>query len=118
MHTRLHNRRVELRALAARLQRVHAGVQVARTATRVQSLESRLVAGWRKQHGLQAHRLALAARGLEAVSPLAVLSRGYAVVTGPDGGIVRRASALKAGERIEARVAEGHVVATVVSTRS
>lgn len=53
---------------------------------------------------------------LQALSPLAVLSRGYALVYGPDGTLLRNASATKPGETIRARLANGSVDAQVVKT--
>ena len=60
------------------------------------------------------HRLGLAKRTVEACSPFEVLERGYALVYGADGGIVRDAAALEAGERIETRFAKGSATAQVV----
>ncbi len=57
-----------------------------------------------------------AAARLEALSPLAVLSRGYAIVYGPDGAILRSAGAVKTGLQIRARLADGSVRATVFGT--
>ena len=53
-------------------------------------------------------------RTLEATGPKQTLERGYAIVLREsDGGIVRDAAALVAGERIEARLASGSVKAIV-----
>ncbi|MDH3646748.1 MAG: exodeoxyribonuclease VII large subunit [Gammaproteobacteria bacterium] len=66
-------------------------------------------------------RLSVAARALDAVSPLATLARGYAIVsiTGDDGikQIVRKADDLTPGTAFEARVAHGIIDATVTGTR-
>ncbi|HET7370057.1 MAG TPA: exodeoxyribonuclease VII large subunit [Gammaproteobacteria bacterium] len=60
------------------------------------------------------HRVRLAARGLDTVSPLATLERGYAIVTREvDGTVVGDASALRAGDDIRARLARGEFKATV-----
>jgi exodeoxyribonuclease VII large subunit len=59
-------------------------------------------------------RLALAARTLDAVSPLATLGRGFAVVKRlEDGALLRDAADAPAGTRIEARLARGRLRATV-----
>ena len=52
-------------------------------------------------------------RTLHAVSPLATLERGYAIVTDQDARVVTDASRLAPGAQIEARVARGAVHATV-----
>jgi exodeoxyribonuclease VII large subunit len=62
-------------------------------------------------------RLALAQRALNAVSPLAVLARGFAVVTRADGSLVTEASAVRPGDAIEARLARGVLTARVTGTR-
>ncbi len=49
-----------------------------------------------------------------ALSPAATLERGYAVLQAPDGGVVRRAADVAAGDRLRARLAEGEVAVTVV----
>ncbi len=50
---------------------------------------------------------------LEALSPLAILERGYALVFDGAGKLVKDASAVGAGEEIRARVARGEIAATV-----
>jgi len=53
---------------------------------------------------------------LQALSPLAVLSRGYALVYGPDGTLLRSAAAVKPGETVRARLADGSVEAQVTKS--
>jgi exodeoxyribonuclease VII large subunit len=55
----------------------------------------------------QAHLL------LTALSPLAILSRGYAMVQGADGALVRSWRQAPAGREILVRLAEGSLVASV-----
>jgi exodeoxyribonuclease VII large subunit len=55
-------------------------------------------------------------RTLHAVSPLATLERGYAIVNLDGGGIVRSAAQVKAGDVILARVARGEIRAKVQGT--
>jgi exodeoxyribonuclease VII large subunit len=52
-------------------------------------------------------------RTLNAVSPLATLDRGYAIVSGEDGGILRNAVDAAPGTMIEARLAIGKIRAKV-----
>ncbi len=51
---------------------------------------------------------------LNAVSPLATLARGYAIVKDPQGRVVSEASAVKADERITVRVHKGEIKAKVL----
>ena len=54
-------------------------------------------------------RAVSARRRLEALSPLAVLGRGYAIVEGVDGRIRSDAAALAAGEQARVRMRDGRV---------
>jgi exodeoxyribonuclease VII large subunit len=50
---------------------------------------------------------------LHSLSPLAVLDRGYALVLSAEGGLIRSASQLKAGEQVTTRLAAGTFISTV-----
>jgi len=58
-------------------------------------------------------RLLPLVRTLNAVSPLATLERGYAIVSGPNGAILRDAADAAPGTIIEARLAKGQIHARV-----
>ena len=53
---------------------------------------------------------------LEALSPLRVLERGYALVYGPDGALLRSPAGVNSGDLVTARLASGSLRASVVST--
>jgi exodeoxyribonuclease VII large subunit len=59
------------------------------------------------------HRMSLAARALDAVSPLATLKRGFAIVTRADGTVVTDSATVAPGDEIEARLARGRLRARV-----
>jgi exodeoxyribonuclease VII large subunit len=50
---------------------------------------------------------------LESLSPLSVLSRGYAVVFGPSGRVVRGAGELSVGDRVRLRWTDGSTFAVI-----
>lgn len=50
---------------------------------------------------------------LLALNPLAVLERGFAVVSRLDGSLVRSASQVKSGDDIQVQVADGKFAAEV-----
>jgi exodeoxyribonuclease VII large subunit len=52
-------------------------------------------------------RLGLAAASLDALSPLAVLQRGYAVAQRKDGSLLRSAEAVSVGDSVKIRLAKG-----------
>jgi exodeoxyribonuclease VII large subunit len=79
-----------------------------------QHLSRRLIQAMKADLERRGQRLAGLNRALDAVSPLATLSRGYAIVKRlPDGAIVRTAEAVNIGDRIETRVAQGRLISTV-----
>ena len=55
---------------------------------------------------------------LDAMSPLKVLTRGYAMVAKEDGQIVRSVSDVKPKDPIAVRVSDGTIVATVIGGKS
>lgn len=59
-------------------------------------------------------KLALASGSLDALSPLKVLSRGYAVVTDKTGGAVREADKLVIGDTVTLRFHQGRAKAQIV----
>ena len=82
-----------------------------------ETLSARLRHAWANRAAKAEHRLALAARMLNTVSPLATLDRGFAIVTrDADGTLVTDAASLQVGDEIRARVAKGAVRATVTGT--
>ena len=67
---------------------------------------------------LLANRAALDRRvaSLEALSPVAILNRGYALVFDATGQLVKDAAQLQAGDELFARLARGRVRARVTGT--
>ena len=60
-----------------------------------------------------AQRLGLAAASLDALSPLGVLQRGYAIAQRPDGRLLRDAATLSIGDSVHVRLAKGQLTANV-----
>lgn len=106
----LHRRRARLVDLEARL--LHPARSLGRVHVRRAELETRLHAAVRRRLATDAKALRAAEERLAALSPLGVLDRGYAIVTGP-AGVVRRPSNVAAGDPLTLRVAEGVVAAVV-----
>jgi exodeoxyribonuclease VII large subunit len=82
-------------------------------AARHAALEARLQAAALESVGRGRERLLPLVRTLHAVSPLATLARGYAIVKNERGEILRNADDAPAGTLIEARLAHGHLRAKV-----
>ena len=87
--------------------------QVRDTAARHAALVARLNAAELAQLRRIRERLLPLVRTLNAVSPLATLERGYAIVSTEDGKILRDAAQVKPGAVIEARLAVGRLRAKV-----
>ncbi|MCK2184662.1 exodeoxyribonuclease VII large subunit [Halomonas getboli] len=62
----------------------------------------------------QRERLAAVTRELQAVSPLAVLGRGYAILENDEGRVIRHATDTRPGERLAARLGEGRLALEVL----
>ena len=113
-----------LERLHARMCRGHAQLQSHNPQRHLASLRKHLRALHPQaamQRRLQHDQLRLhsIARSLEAVSPLATVARGYAIVTRPDdGSVVRSAADVVAGERLRAQLADGSIEVRVTSGES
>ncbi|WP_226664961.1 exodeoxyribonuclease VII large subunit [Microbulbifer aggregans] len=80
--------------------------QLIQTRDRLQKAAARLLQHKREQ---TAHSAQL----LHSVSPLAVLERGYAIVSNDNNQVIRRAQDTQSGQKIRARLAEGEIQAIV-----
>jgi exodeoxyribonuclease VII large subunit len=111
--------RVRSRRLAFLIDRLRRQDLTARIATihrRLQSADRRLSGATTQILNLRQGRLNRASSGLGALSPLAVLSRGYALVYTADGKLLRSATGTAAGRTIRARLAHGTLEAEVTQT--
>jgi exodeoxyribonuclease VII large subunit len=79
----------------------------------IAQLTQRLHATLRLQLSQHRGQLTSLARALDAISPLATLGRGYALVTRSDGSVLRRAVDVQTGEQVVARLAEGQLLCRV-----
>lgn len=104
--------------LGAALERQSPGARLAALELALATLGPRLVQGVGAATLPRQRRLELAGRTLEAVSPFAVLGRGYSITRRAAGGPpLLRAGELAAGERVETRLAEGALLSEVLEVR-
>jgi exodeoxyribonuclease VII large subunit len=115
---RLRARANQLAALAARIERQNPAVRLALARRRFEAASQSLSRLARTTIAARSTRLDRAAARLDALSPLAVLNRGYALVYTAEGTLLRAAAETHPGQTIRARLAEGSVTAEVKSTGS
>jgi len=108
--------RAGLTGLQSRLWQSSPAARVRDAAARQSALYARLTAAQLERLRHARERLLPLVRTLQAVSPLATLSRGYAIVSGPDGEILRDAAQAPGGTLIEARLAHGRLRARIVDS--
>jgi exodeoxyribonuclease VII large subunit len=107
-------RQQRLEQAVARLWRENPRHRLEALCAHAAALRQRLLTAFREQLGALEQRLAIASRTLDAVSPLATLSRGFATVTRvEDGQLLRDARDAHPGGEIEARLARGRIRARV-----
>ncbi|HEX7326326.1 MAG TPA: exodeoxyribonuclease VII large subunit [Rhodanobacteraceae bacterium] len=103
--------RAAMRLTAARsrllTQAPHA--QIAQLAARLAELRRRLATAWEHDSERRGQRLAELARALNAVSPLDVLKRGYAILRDDSGTVLRSVHNAQPGARLRAQLADGEL---------
>ncbi len=111
---RLQNLRDRLQAVESRtvFSRPHDGVKQLRR--RLDELDMRAVRAVRNDCNRARQRLGTATASLDALSPLAVLHRGYSVTTDLHGQPLRNADQVAAGDQIVTRLEQGSIQSRVV----
>lgn len=99
-----------------RVRLVHPRDRVDRGRLRCDELDERLRAAVARVHERRRDRLEARAQRLDALSPLRVLTRGYAIVA-QEGHVVTDAATLEEGAALRLRFARGEADATVVRVR-
>ncbi|HTJ46074.1 MAG TPA: exodeoxyribonuclease VII large subunit [Kofleriaceae bacterium] len=106
-----------LAKLEKRLIGLHPKAQLATRRHALAALDRRLATVITRKTTSAQHALGSIAARLDAMSPLRVLDRGYALVT-KSGEVVKDAAALERGDRVDVRLARGAFAATVDDVQS
>lgn len=113
-----------LRQARRRLEAVTSSREIKRPADRIEQARQRLDDVEASVERLMLHRLEIARQRLvalagraDALSPLSVLSRGYAVVRDGNGRVVRYARAVSVGDDVEVILGSGQLICGVKETR-
>ncbi|UPG88856.1 exodeoxyribonuclease VII large subunit [Luteibacter aegosomaticola] len=102
-------RRARLDRLQARLAAQHPRLRLTPVEQRIAALRQRLVNSMARRLERDQLRVHQQGRTLHAVSPLATLERGYAIVFDQRDAVVRRANDIRVGERVRVMLAEGEM---------
>jgi len=113
---RLRTRSAQLAQVTARLARHNPAARLALTRRRLDRANDSLRRLAQKTMSTHTMRLARAATRLHALSPLAVLDRGYALVFDSGGHLLRDAANAQPGDAIRARLARGTIAAKVTES--
>lgn len=106
-HKSLAERQSALAQLEKRLKNHHLDRRHRQESERLAGLAGRLENAMRGRLDAHQARLASRARELNAVSPLAVLGRGYAIAQDAQGQVIHRAADTTPGQRVKLRLGEG-----------
>ena len=102
--------------LSLRLEQSGRGRAFIRTrAHRVESCEQQMAAAIHRALRNWHQSFARLAHTLDALSPLAVLERGYAICLTPEGAVIRSADEVEVGSDIDVRLHKGSLSARVIS---
>jgi len=108
--------RVQEQALSHAFDEVKSRLNIARARLDTASVACGATMETKLQEGRE--RLGLAAASLDALSPLGVLQRGYAIAQDASGKLLRDAAAVAQGDAISVRLAKGKLSARVEATAS
>jgi exodeoxyribonuclease VII large subunit len=100
-------------ALSRSLSPVQPRTVVSEARTRLDSAYSSCNSAMEKHLEESGKRLGLAAASLDALSPLAVLHRGYAIAQQEDGQLLRDARSVSIGDSVRVRLAKGGLATRV-----
>jgi exodeoxyribonuclease VII large subunit len=113
---RLKLQRDHIQDLTQQLSPPHMAQRLLVASSRLDKLDAVLHQAAARNISLQRQRLAPLHAQLVALSPQAVLDRGYALVFNSEGVLIRDAASVQSGDVIDTRLASGSVESTVRST--
>lgn len=102
-----------LAELNLRVQRCSPRMRLAQTSARHERLTRRLASAMKADLASRRQRLDTLSGTLHAISPLATLDRGYALVTSTDGALLRDSVDAAAGDVLHVRLSKGRLTVEV-----
>jgi exodeoxyribonuclease VII large subunit len=110
--------RARLERAAARLSPVRLAAKVGSNGTRLALLDQRQRTAVRKAVTRKDENLKIGMASLDALSPLAVLGRGFSIAENEQGGIIRDSSQVKKGDKLKIRLKKGKLKTEVLEAES
>lgn len=115
---RIARQRARLSELERRLAGRHPRAVLSDARARLSPLSARLASAVRLMLERRSSELSSACAGLDALSPLSVLGRGYAIVVAPGGRAVRDAGEVRPGNALNVRLHRGTLDVSVVAAHA
>ncbi|HEV2110679.1 MAG TPA: exodeoxyribonuclease VII large subunit [Gammaproteobacteria bacterium] len=114
MRLHIKHESARLATVAARLREHNPAQGLRQASDRLIGLAQRLKAAIQVDVVAARNRVALAARALDTVSPLATLNRGYAIVSdAASGAVISHVDAARPGQTVRAQLVDGSLLAEV-----
>jgi exodeoxyribonuclease VII large subunit len=107
------HQQINLSNLAQRIKRCHPIQQLQDKTQQLDCVEQNLIAAQLRLLENKQNKLQLVSRALNIISPLSTLQRGYAIITNQKNMVIRKSSAVKIGEQINAKLNSGKLQCTV-----
>ena len=107
------NQKKRLEILSSRLSPLKLASNVGEKRTRLALLEQKNISAMRSSINQADENLKIRMASLDALSPLAVLSRGFSVTENESGKILRNAGEVKPNDKVKIRLAQGRIEAKV-----
>jgi len=98
-----------LRLAAHRLDRTGPQTRIARQRVGIAALQQQLHRHLQRTMDRRLSRLKQAGIGLNALSPLATLARGYSILRDADGRVILRPQQVITGQQVSAQLSEGRL---------
>ncbi|WP_064091587.1 exodeoxyribonuclease VII large subunit [Rossellomorea aquimaris] len=105
----------QLHQIQSRLLRVHPSQIIKIQQERVLFLQNQVGKQFKQVLKEKGHRFQSAVSTLHALSPLKIMDRGYSLVYGDEGNLIKSSSQVKTGDRIEINVKDGKIQCEVES---
>ena len=111
------NRKAQLDSLTRQLEAFKLDRQVSQSRTKLAHLSSLLLSAQRERLSRAGQLLARSTAQLEALSPLAVLGRGYSLTWDEAGNLLREASGVEPGDAVRVTLEQGELDCRVERSR-